>query len=497
VTTQSIDPRTGIAFGPELADSSEADVREACRTAQLAAAAWGPLAPGRRAGVLETLADALDAESARLVPLADSETALGQTRLAGELARTTYQLRMLAEAVRRGTYTDPVIDAAVAGAPPNGHPEIRRTLMPIGPVAVFAASNFPFAFSVAGGDTASALAAGCTVVVKAHPGHPQTSEAVHGILCGALAQLRLPVGVIGMVHGFDAGASLITDPAIRAGAFTGSQRGGRALFDLAAGRPDPIPFYGELGSVNPVVVLGSALARPDLARDYVDSLLLGSGQFCTNPSLLLVPAGAAVIEEIASVLSSRAPTPLLYPGVLAQLEQSVDRVAAASGVRVVAGARRPRSSDAELSHPPLLLGVSAARLLEDRTPLQVECFGPVGVLAEYESVDELMAVLDSLDGALVGCVHGEVGDGAAGEVIAALAERVGRVVWNGWPTGVSVNRAQHHGGPWPATTSPLHTSVGTTAIRRFLRPVAFQSLPAELLPPVALGRESASDLNTE
>ena len=246
--------------------------------------------------MLEALADALDAQSDRLVPLADSETALGSARLTGELARTTFQLRMMADAVRAGTYTAPLVDEAVAGAPPAGHPEIRRMLVPIGPVAVYAASNFPFAFSVAGGDTASALAAGCTVVVKAHPGHPQTSEAVHGVLRDALIEAGLPEGVIGMVRGFGAGAALIQDPAIRAGAFTGSQRGGRALFDLAAARPDPIPFYGELGSVNPVVVLPSAAGAAERSRvDYVDSLLLGAGQFCTNPSLLFVPSGAALV----------------------------------------------------------------------------------------------------------------------------------------------------------------------------------------------------------
>lgn len=496
MTTQSIDPRTGAAFGPELDDSDEAQVREACEQAAAAAPAWAALAPGRRADVLERLADALDAASARLVPLADSETALGQARLTGELTRTTFQLRMLADAVRSGTYTAPLVDDAVPGAPPEGHPQIRRTLVPIGPVAVYAASNFPFAFSVAGGDTASALAAGCTVVVKAHPGHPQTSEAVFEVLRGALVQARQPAGVIGMVRGFGAGGALITDPAIRAGAFTGSQRGGRALFDLAAGRPDPIPFYGELGSVNPVVVLGSAAARPNLAREYVDSLLMGVGQFCTNPSLLLVPAGTALIDAIVAEISGREAGVLLYPGVLDHLEQSVDRVASAAGVSVIAGARH-RPGGGDLSRPPLLFGVSAASLLADRTPLEVECFGPVGVVAHYDSAEELLTVLGDLDGALAACVHGEPEDPGARAVIAALAQRAGRVVWNGWPTGVSVNRAQHHGGPWPATTSPLHTSVGTTAIRRFLRPVAFQSVPAELLPGAAAAAEITSTLNTD
>lgn len=501
MSTQSIDPRTGLGFGPELEDSDAEQVRLACLEAERAGSVWGPLAPDRRAGVLETLADALDAQAELLVPLADSETALGTARLGGELARTTFQLRMLADAARSRVYATPLVDAAAAGAPPAGHAEVRRLLVPLGPVAVYAASNFPFAFSVAGGDTASALAAGCTVVVKAHPGHPQTCEAVHGVLRRGLADAGVPAGVIGMVRGFGAGAALIQDPAIRAGAFTGSQRGGRALFDLAAARPDPIPFYGELGSVNPVVVLPSAVARPKLASDYLDSLLMGAGQFCTNPSLLFVPAGAALVDQIATELSARAPGMLLYPGVLEQLEHSVARVAAAAGVSVLAGARDGRSggggaddggSDGALERSPLLFGVSAAALLEDHTPLETECFGPVGVLAQYDSTEELLAVLASMEGALCGCVHGETGDPNARAVIAALAERAGRVAWNAWPTGVSVNRTQNHGGPWPATTNPLHTSVGTTAIRRFLRPVAFQSVPLELLPEAAAAPETTS-----
>jgi len=496
VTTQSIDPRTGKTFGPQLEDSDETQVRRACSDAERAGSVWGPLAPDRRAAVLETLADALDAQSDRLVLLADSETALGAARLTGELARTTFQIRMMADAVRAGSYTGPLVDEAVAGAPPAGHPEIRRLLVPLGPVAVYAASNFPFAFSVAGGDTASALAAGCTVVVKAHPGHPQTSEEVHGVLREALVSEGLPEGVIGMVRGFDAGSQLIQDPAIRAGAFTGSQRGGRALFDLAGGRPDPVPFYGELGSVNPVVVLPSAVARHDLPRDYVDSLLMGAGQFCTNPSLLFVPAGSSLVDAIVAEIATRSAGVLLYPGVVEHLESSVDRVASATGVEVLAGSRHHEAADGDnsLSRSPLLFGVKAAELLRDRTPLDTECFGPVGVVAQYETMAELLAVLATLDGALAGCVHGDADDGDARAVVAAVAERVGRVVWNGWPTGVGVNRAQHHGGPWPATTSPLHTSVGVTAIRRFLRPVAFQSVPAELLPVAAAGPESNPNL---
>jgi NADP-dependent aldehyde dehydrogenase len=298
--------------------------------------------------------------------------------------------------------------------------------------------------------------------------------------------------VIGMVRGFSAGAVLISDPAIRAGAFTGSRRGGRALFDLAAGRPDPIPFYGELGSVNPVIVLPSAADRPGLAREYADSLLLGAGQFCTKPSVLFVPSDSGLGDRVAAEISGRAPGVLLHPGLVEELEHNVDRVASAMGVSVLAGARSRADTDGGLSRGPLLLGVHAARLVTDRAPLEVECFGPVGVLVRYDTTAELLSVLASMDGALAGCVHGETADPDARAVVAAVAERVGRVAWNAWPTGVSVDRAQHHGGPWPATTSPLDTSVGVTAIRRFLRPVAFQSVPQELLPEAALATEAMS-----
>jgi NADP-dependent aldehyde dehydrogenase len=493
VSTQSIDPRTGQEFGPLLADSDDQQVRATCLEAARVARLWGSLTPRRRADVLEVLADALDASASTLAPLADSETALGRVRLTGEVARTTYQLRLLAAAVAAGTYAEPMLDDAVPGAPPEGHPELRRALMPIGPVAVYAASNFPFAFSVAGGDTASALAAGCPVVVKAHPGHPQTSQEVHRVLRAGLAAAGVPEGVVGMVRGFEAGLTLIQDPAIRAAAFTGSRRGGRALWDLANARPDPIPFYGELGSVNPVVVLPSAVHKPDLARDYVDSLLLGAGQFCTNPSVLFVPAGASLVQEITGELAGRPAGVLLHRGVAEELERSVAEVMAAGGVGVLAGEppHAAAPADGGLSRGSLLLGTSAAKLIEDPVALGVECFGPVGLLVEYEGTVELLAALSVMEGALVGSVFGADDDTAAPEVIAALGDRVGRVAWNAWPTGVAVSRAQHHGGPWPAATSPLHTSVGVTAIRRFLRPVVYQSVPEQLLPAPLASREAS------
>ena len=271
--TQSVDPRTGDPFGPVLEDTSPAGLDEVVRAASQAAEGWADATAAMRSVALGTIADRLEAAADELVPLADRETGLGVPRLTGELARTTFQLRMFATAVEQDTVTGTLVDPEVAGPPPSGHPELRRMLVPVGPVAVYGASNFPFAFSVPGGDTASALAAGCPVVVKAHPAHPQTSAATAALVAAALDAVGAPTGTFGIVHGYDAGRLLVQHPAIRAAAFTGSYGGGRALFDLAVGRPDPIPFYGELGSVNPVVVTPGGLPRASPSQSRTSTLL--------------------------------------------------------------------------------------------------------------------------------------------------------------------------------------------------------------------------------
>ena len=347
---------------------------------------------------------------------------------------------------------------------------------------MYGASNFPFAFSVPGGDTASALAAGCPVVVKAHPGHPQTSEAVAEILTRALAEAGAPSGTFGMVRGLDAGRALVRHPGIRAGAFTGSYAGGRALFDLAVSRPDPIPFYGELGSVNPVVVTPAAAGRgADLATGYVESLTLGTGQFCTNPGLLLVPAGSGLTELVVDAAAAREAGVMLHEGVAATFRSNVARLAGLPGVRTLLDESRPGAPGIRSGAVVLAVDVpTAAAQLE---LLHTECFGPAALVVEYGSAAELLDLLDQLDGCLVATVHGEPDELLAADLVRRLARVAGRVVWNGWPTGVAVTSGQHHGGPHPATTNPLHTSVGTAAVTRFLRPVTYQGLPEPLLPP--------------
>lgn len=427
-----------------------------------------------RAATLDTIADALEAERVDLVRLADTETHLGAARLNSELTRTTFQLRLFAEVVRAGSFLDVRIDRADAQWPSGPRPDLRRYRMPLGPVLVFAASNFPFAFSVAGGDTASALAAGCPAVVKAHPGHPQLSRRTATILQSTIG---MP-GVFGLVEGEQGGVEALRHPGIRAAAFTGSVHGGLALARIAADRPEPIPFYGELGSVNPVIITPAAAAAraSEIAKGYVASLTLGAGQFCTNPGILFVPDGADLVDRIATHLEQVPATAMLNERIAAGYLEGAEKLAA------VTGARKSVWPNEASSLAPRLLTIDLNTFAE--TPeMAEECFGPIGVVVTYRDVTDLASVVARLPGQLTATLHAD-GDEAAhlSELIEALTERSGRVLWNDWPTGVAVTAAMQHGGPFPATTAATTTSVGTAAIERFLRPVAYQGWPQELLP---------------
>jgi acyl-CoA reductase-like NAD-dependent aldehyde dehydrogenase len=455
-------------------DSTVSDVDRACRRAATAAAVLAGQDPATRAAMLTAAADTLDAAGERIVALADRETRLGAGRLGGELARTTGQLRLFAAAAAEGSLLELTIDHADphAAAP---RPDLRRMMAPLGPVAVFAASNFPLAFSVAGGDTAAALAAGCPVVVKAHEGHPQTSQLVHDLLAPVL-----PAGALALLHGRAAGAALVKHPAVRAVGFTGSLAGGQALAELARARPDPIPFFGELGSVNPVVVTAAALhARgPQLAQDFVTSYTMGLGQFCTKPGILLLPAGHGLEPQLAAAVAAVPAGPLLGGWIRAGLDHSVATLAALPGVRAIVA---PVAGDADHTAP-ALLAMPAARFLAEPDAAG-ECFGPISLLVEYDDEEQLIAALRATPGSLTVTVHAEPDEtGLPARLLALAAERAGRVVWNGWPTGVAVGWATMHGGPWPASTDAAHTSVGVAAARRFLRPVSYQSVPDTLLP---------------
>ena len=437
-----------------------------------------------RSGWLMAVADALDAASVELIPLADEESHLGTARLTGELARTTAQLRLFARVLDEGSYLEATIDHVdPSGTPPI--PDLRRMLVPLGPVAVFSASNFPFAFSVAGGDTASALAAGCPVVVKGHPAHPRLSARTAELVAGALAAAGAPEGVFGHVTGVETGADLVRDPAIAAVGFTGSLHGGRALFDLAVSRPDPIPFYGELSAVNPVLITAAAVAArsEELATGLAGSFTLGVGQFCTKPGVVLVPRGSGFGDEVVAAVGTAAPVPMLTPAIAGGFHSGLVALAAHPDVTVLSGAP---DQDADATHSEatgaaVVLAVPADAVLADPDALLVECFGPTTVLVEYDELGQALDVIRAVGGSLTATLHAEPDDEVA-DVVVELTAIAGRVLFGGWPTGVAVSWGQTHGGPWPSTTS-LFTSVGSTSIRRFLRPVSYQGAPDALLPP--------------
>jgi len=475
-------PRTGATGPLAAAEATPEEVADAAREAVALAA----LPLDRRAAMLRAVADALDADGEAIKALADEETALGPARLTGELARTSNQLRLFADVVAEGRFLEAIIDPPDADRIPP-RPDLRRQLVPLGPVAVFGASNFPLAFSVAGGDTASALAAGCPVVVKANPSHPATSERTARAVRRALTEVGLPAGVLSLVHGegVEVGAALVQAPEIAAVGFTGSQAGGRALHDLAAARPTPIPVYAEMGSLNPVFVTPGALAArgQDIADGFVQSMTLGTGQFCTKPGVVVLPdtpEAQAFAERVAEAAAGHDGGPLLNARIATTLARQLDVTRTLEGVEVLA--EGVVGTDEGYVARPTVLRVTAQRFL-DEPGLAAEHFGPVAVLVVGDEAERL-AVARALEGQLTAAVHAEAHEhGALGELVATLAERAGRLVFDGYPTGVAVTDAMHHGGPYPATTSPLHTSVGSTAIRRFLRPVAYQGAPRALLPP--------------
>ncbi|HKA69160.1 MAG TPA: aldehyde dehydrogenase (NADP(+)) [Actinomycetes bacterium] len=481
---QGRSPYTGEWVGSPIPHTTTAELDRVAATAAAAAPALAALPLADRAHLLRSVAGALAANRDAIVELADAETGLGTTRLSGELVRTRVQLEMFADAVTDGSFLDVVIDPPDPDALPAPRPDLRRMLIPLGPVAVFAASNFPLAFSVGGGDTASALAAGCPVVVKAHPSHPGLSALCARIVSAALAEAAAPEGTFAIVFGEHAGRDLVTHPAITAVGFTGSLAGGRALFDLAATRPDPIPFYGELGSLNPTVVTPGALAGhgEQIATGFVGSFLLGTGQFCTKPGMLFLPAEHGLAPALTAAIDQAALGPLLNERIRDRYERSAAELTGTAGVREVV-AHRPVADGAGYRSGPTLAAVSAADLRANPQLLE-ERFGPAALVVEYGSADELVDTIALLPGSLTATLHADPeSEGALiRRLIGRFATGAGRVIWDGWPTGVAVTWAMHHGGPWPATTAPLHTSVGVTAIRRFLRPVVYQNVPDAFLP---------------
>lgn len=442
-----------------------------------AAAAAAPvlaqMPPRERAQFLVAAADALLAAADELVPLAAEETGLTEPRLRGEIKRTAVQLKLFAEVAAAGDYLAVRLDAADPDFVLGPRPDLRRYLVPLGPVLNFAASNFPFAFSVAGGDTASALAAGCPVVVKAHPGHPRLSDRTAQVLNAAL-----PAGALGVIHGQDEGVTALKDERITAAAFTGSLTAGRALAAIAAARPRPIPFYGELGSLNPVVVTPGALAErsAEIVKGFAASVSGSAGQLCTKPGLLFVPGEFDATAAFDGVTPHR----LLHPGIADGYTHRRDEVLGTPGVTVTV-----EGSVTSDGVTPTLVETDLATLVKHRDTLLQEAFGPLSVVVRYTPGEPLGAALTELvEGSLTAGVHvaAEEDSHWLRELVAALQALAGRVLFNGWPTGVAVTPAMQHGGPFPATTNPTTTSVGTASIERFLRPVVYQDAPPSLLP---------------
>jgi alpha-ketoglutaric semialdehyde dehydrogenase len=480
---RGFDPAAGVALEPAFTAASRADLDRAAAAARAAFDETRRRSGQQRAAFLRAIAEALEAAAPALLPRAHLETALPLPRLEGELARTAHQMRLFAALVEEGSWVDARLDRAQLRPSGPRKPDLRSLLRPLGPIAVFGASNFPLAFSVAGGDTASALAAGNPVIVKAHPAHPGTSAIAGAAIAAAARRCGYPAGVFSLLFdaGIEIGAALVQHPAVRAAGFTGSLAGGRALMDLAAARPQPIPVFAEMGSSNPVFVLPRALAErgADIAQGFFGSVTLGAGQFCTKPGLLVLPAGAAaepMLERLEALIAAAPAFTLLTPAIAQAYAQRGEH--RASRLRVRHRAARP---EAQAGATALLLEADAAALLEDPA-LGEELFGPAAIVVRHASAAELLGFARSLDGHLTATVHATEEDlREHAELLSILETRAGRLVINGFPTGVEVTSAMVHSGPYPAASFPA-SSVGTRAIYRFVRPVCYQDVPDFALP---------------
>jgi len=482
---RAINPATGEPLEPAFAFAGGAEVDRACRLAWDAFHTYRETGIEQRARFLEQIAANIVEIGDELVDRANAETGLPQPRIEGERARTVGQLKLFAEFLRSGEWLDARIDTAMPERKPLPRADLRERHIPLGPVAVFGASNFPLAFSVAGGDTASALAAGCPVVVKGHPAHPGTGELVGRAIQAAVASCGLPEGVFSLLLGaVETGATLVADPRIKAVGFTGSRGGGMALVGIANARPEPIPVYAEMSSINPVYLLPGALsARADtLGREFVTSLTMGAGQFCTNPGLVFGLAGAGLdrfLDSAATALKAYEPPAMLTPGIHQAYDTGVRALSEHNQVETIA---RGRVGEGINQGQGTLFATDAKSFMADPR-LGHEVFGASSLVVRCQDADTLVALSETLEGQLTATLHLEPSDaGLARRLLPVLERKAGRVLANGWPTGVEVSHAMVHGGPFPATSDSRTTSVGTLAMRRFLRPVCYQDIPADLLP---------------
>ena len=488
-TFHAVSPLATETLEPAFHEVGADEVERALFLAEDAFAVFGRSSAEARASLLEKIATEILALGDALLQRAHIETGLPLARLTGERGRTVGQLQLFAALVREGSWCDARIDTALPDRQPLPRPDLRRMLVPLGPVVVFGSSNFPLAFSVAGGDTASALAAGNPVIVKAHRAHPGTSEMVATAVARAVAAVGLPAGIFAMLHGSGAeiGIALVRHPLTRAAGFTGSRYAGRALFDAAAARPDPIPVFAEMSSLNPVFILPGALREraAQLVEGLKNSVTMGVGQFCTKPGLAF-GIGGGEFEKFAGAFAAamRAvpPATMLHPGICNAFHHGLETMERVPGVVALAISDTP--PDASQNHgEPVVFATDTENFLR-QPALHDEVFGPCTLLVDAPGYSDLVRIARRLEGQLTATIHGTAEDLAnAGELISVLQRKAGRIVVNGFPTGDEVSPAMHHGGPYPATTDERFTSVGTAAILRFVRPVCFQNLPAAALPP--------------
>jgi alpha-ketoglutaric semialdehyde dehydrogenase len=487
-TFYAVSPLDRRQLEPAFHAATDKEVNAAMELAEAAGHDYRDLTNEERAKFLERIADEIMALGDDLIARTHLETGLPEARLTGERARTVNQLKLFAQLVREGSWVDARIDTAIPDRQPAPKPDLRRMLVPIGPVIVFGASNFPFAYSVAGGDTASALAAGNPVIVKAHERHPGTSELTAVAIRRAVEGCRLPAGFFSMLHGLGktVGQALVKHPFARAVGFTGSRTAGRALFDAAAARPEPIPVFAEMSSLNPVFILPEALRErgSKIAEGLKNSVILGVGQFCTKPGLVFGLQGAEFEQfqqSLTQLLKTVEPTTMLHAGICDAYHKGLDRVSRKDGVKVFA--RSEKNPDAGKIQGEAVLVSTDAKTFRSNPELAGEIFGPFSVLISAPTLAELEDIAQSLEGQLTATVHGTPGDfQKAGSLLRFLERKAGRLILNGFPTGVEVCPAMNHGGPYPATTDVRFTSVGTAAIYRFARPVCYQDFPAALLP---------------
>jgi 2,5-dioxopentanoate dehydrogenase len=481
VGIQAINPASGEPIGPLFFKATLSELDLAVHKANAAFATYRKKSGVEKAAFLEAIAAEIEALGDNLIERYTTESGLPAGRAQGERGRTIGQLRLFAQLLRDGSWVNAIIDTAQPDRQPLPKPDIRAMERPLGPVGIFGASNFPLAFSVAGGDTVSALAAGCPVVFKGHPSHLGTSELVGRAILAAAEKTGMPDGVFSLVFDdtIEIGQALVKHPLIKAIGFTGSLRGGKSLFDAAAARPEPIPVYAEMGSTNPVFILPKTLKEKGdaLAQNYINSVTMGVGQFCTNPGLLVIEKDEAFIEKLESVSAASMGGVMLNKGIQSVYHKGIEEFE--KYAKVISFGKKPEGFTA--AHPAIFK--TDYQSFKDNETLKEEVFGPSSLVVEANSREEIMEVAHNLSGHLTATVFGSPEELAEyADLLELLEQKVGRLIINGFPTGVEVTHAMVHGGPYPATTDSRSTSVGTMSITRFTRPVCYQDMPDTLLP---------------